>query len=419
MRPLPSRIVLAVALLMVVLVLPAKPALAFFSDVGTGHWAYDAIDYVAWDNTWMQDYGTGEFKPDELETRSFLARALVTVFAPDEPIDPTITFSDLPEDDEFYPYANVAVKLGWMAQGSGDSWNGELPIKGSKFDKAIVLAIGGLDLAIGGLESIHQGDGDVYDVEPRFAYVQLARWLDLRYDHDDEDADLQKDTKMPRDEVAYGLWMAATLPSYRITDASVFNDVALPSLNDSTKLGLTQFSLDQVGFPYIWAGEWNKKSPVGYCCGDQPQGGFDCSGFTWWVLKKNEGGYNAAQYRTYSGYTLPERTSSLMAEAAPNRIAYEDLKVGNLLFFASNGGNGWDDVDHVGIYLGWDWMIHSTGGGPQLQWVAEGWYFDNFVWGRQLVTKGLGPMPPGGLGANRVMGGTVGDPTAGEPAVAP
>lgn len=392
MRPLPSRIILATALITVAVVLPAQPAFAFFSDVPAGHWAHDAIDYVAWDNTWMQDYGPEEFRPDELETRSFLARTLVTVFAPDEPIDPAITFSDLSEDDEFYPYANVAVKLGWIT--SGDAWNGSNTIKGSVFDKALILAVGGLDAAIAGLENIHRKDGGVYDVETRFAYVQLARWLDLRYDHDDEDQDLQKNTKMPRDEVAYALWQAVLVSSYEIDDANAtFDDILLPGKLNATKQGLTQYGLDQVGYPYIYAGEWHKKSPAGYCCGTQPQGGMDCSGFVWWVLKKNEGGYDAAQFRDYTGYTISERSSSSMAEAAPVHIAFDDLKVGNLMFFAGNGGNGWDDVDHVGIYLGENWMIHSTGGGPQLEWVADGWYYDNFVWGRQLSLS-AGPRLP-------------------------
>jgi NlpC/P60 family len=105
-----------------------------------------------------------------------------------------------------------------------------------------------------------------------------------------------------------------------------------------------------------------------------------------------------------------------MAKAAPDKIAFDDLKVGNLMFFASNGGGDWDDVDHVGIYLGENWMIHSTDGGPQLQWAGEGWYYDNFVWGRQL-TKGS--LLPEGPGRGPVTIGFVGDPTAGEPAVAP
>jgi cell wall-associated NlpC family hydrolase len=79
-----------------------------------------------------------------------------------------------------------------------------------------------------------------------------------------------------------------------------------------------------------------------------------------------------------------------MAAATVTHLTYSALVPGNLMFFASNGGNHADDVDHVGIYLGNDWMIHSTGGGPQLEWVGSGWYYDNFVWGRKLKQTGNG-----------------------------
>jgi hypothetical protein len=26
----------------------------------------------------------------------------------------------------------------------------------------------------------------------------------------------------------------------------------------------------------VWGGEWNTKTPSGYCCGAQPIGGMDC-----------------------------------------------------------------------------------------------------------------------------------------------
>jgi cell wall-associated NlpC family hydrolase len=171
-----------------------------------------------------------------------------------------------------------------------------------------------------------------------------------------------------------------------------FTDITLPALDESTSGGqvrqrFTQFALQQVGYPYIWGGEWRAESPSGYCCGYQPQGGFDCSGFSWFVLKKYEDGYNAAQFRAYPGWSIHERTSSTMAEYAPVHIAFANLQIGNLMFFASNGGKTWQDVDHVGIYIGNNWLAHSTSGGPQLAWVGDGWYRDHFVWGRGLRSK--------------------------------
>ena len=63
-------------------------------------WAKRAIDYVGKANDWMRDFeatpeGTVPFKPDMLETRKYLARAVVKAFAPHAVVDPTITFTDL------------------------------------------------------------------------------------------------------------------------------------------------------------------------------------------------------------------------------------------------------------------------------------------------------------------------------------
>src|SRR5688572_12542646 len=53
-----------------------------WSDVGSGHWARNAIDYVAATHAWMRDYpvdarGRSEFKPDKLESRKRFFRAAV------------------------------------------------------------------------------------------------------------------------------------------------------------------------------------------------------------------------------------------------------------------------------------------------------------------------------------------------------
>ena len=223
--------------------------------------------------------------------------------------------------------------------------------------------------------------------------MQLARWLGLHYDHTDDSQDIQQSTYIERDEVAYSLWMAQTLPQWSIDGTSIFDSIALPTLTTGQQ-GFTSYELNQIGYPYIWAGEWNAASPPGYCCGSQPQGGFDCSGFVWWVLKKYEDGYNAAQFRTYGGWSLHERSSSAMAQMTATHLTYAQLGPGILMFFASDGGTSWTDVDHVGIYMGNGWMMHSTGGGPQLQYVGSGYYYDHFVYGRQLKASSAPGQPP-------------------------
>ena len=154
---------------------------------------------------------------------------------------------------------------------------------------------------------------------------------------------------MKRDEVAHSLWAALNLPSWQIDNAQKFDNVKLP-VASSIVQRITSYALNQVGYPYIWSGEWNAVSPPGYCCGYQPQGGFDCSGFVWWVLKKNEGGYNAAQFRTYRGWPLPQRSSYEIAEFTRTKLTWAQLKPGNVMTFSSNGSKRWQDVTHVGIY---------------------------------------------------------------------
>src|SRR5207245_2411140 len=75
-------------------------------------------------------------------------------------------------------------------------------------------------------------------------------------------------------------------------------------------------------------------------------------------------------------------------------LTHAQLGPGILMFFASDGGTSWTDVDHVGIYMGNGWMMHSTGGGPQLQYVGSGYYYDHFVYGRQLKASSAPGQPP-------------------------
>jgi NlpC/P60 family protein len=367
-----------------------------FSDVPSSNWAYTQITFVASTHDWMQDYGTSTFKPTTQEARKFLARALVRAYASSERVDPRIHFADLPDSDPFYPYANVAAKLGWMPKYTSGNWAPDGSIQTSGFDQALIMAMGNLKDAIAGLADIHQADGNRYKVGGRFPHMILAHFLGLHFNHSTESLDITATTLITRDEVAYSLWKSKNLYSWQISAAARFDTIELPALDpgnaiQAAKQEVTQYSLDQAGFPYIWGGEWKTASPSGYCCGYQPKGGMDCSGFVWWTMKKYEDGYNAAKYHpTYAGWVLHQRTSSQMAQYAPTHLRYGDLRIGDLMFIASNGGSSYADVDHVGLYIGNDWMIHSASShdGVAIDYVAEGWYYDNFVYGRRLIGTG-------------------------------
>ncbi|MDP9343800.1 MAG: NlpC/P60 family protein [Actinomycetota bacterium] len=362
-----------------------------WTDVPDGYWAKGAIDLVASTNTWMQDYGPTTFQPDGVETRRFLARALVEAFAPTATPKASLTFADLPPDDPFFPYANVAVKKHWMLR-TGDSFRPDAPVTTQSLHRALVKAIGFGDLAAG-IEAIHTSDGYVFQHKPGVGVLMMGMLLALRYNHSDPSLDVGPKTPLPRSEVAWSLyraWTIDTSESWLHDYYAGYGTITLPPLSDEMRQ-VVEFGLKYVGFPYVYAGEWYRQSPVGYCCGSQPVGGFDCSGFTWWLMKAPDGGWDNTEVRGYTGWPLPERSSSDMSKAvAPTeRIAYDDLQPGDLMFYSSGGSS----VDHVDTYLGGGWSFDSSNGyaGVQIMNVAAGWYHDHFMWGRRIVTEATAP----------------------------
>lgn len=92
--------------------------------------------------------------------------------------------------------------------------------------------------------------------------------------------------------------------------------------------------------------------------------GFDCSGFTSYVLKHN--GYDSTRTCTsqYAQYTNIERS---------------ELRIGDLVFFASP--KHWD-TDHVGIYMGDNLFIHaSSGKGKVVISSLDETYYNNYYYG--------------------------------------
>jgi cell wall-associated NlpC family hydrolase len=111
-----------------------------------------------------------------------------------------------------------------------------------------------------------------------------------------------------------------------------------------------------LGVPYRWGGS------------DRDEG-FDCSGLT------------MVCYRL-SGLDLPRVSRSQFAAGRP--VPVEELRPGDLVFFATHGGG---EVSHVGLYLGGGRFIHAprTGEKVQVQELAHPFYARTFVGGRSYL----------------------------------
>ncbi len=350
-------------------------------------WAKAAIDYVAGANRWMRDYranddGTYRFKPGRLETRKLFARAVVRAFAPDEPIDPSITFGDLDRSSRFYPFANVAVKLGWMHVDRHGDLGVRKPVSTVYVHKALVLALGLKDTAAS-IDAMHMTDGTPFRTPRHLGTTMLGMRLGLRYNNKDEAKDVLPRTKLPRAQVAYSLYRAATLDAWDVSYLRAqYADMTLPNMGPGRE-AILEWGLRYVGYPYVWGGEWGFKSAEPGALGGQPIPGFDCSGLTWWLLRADDGGaWEVAPPRPYAGWSLPQRTSYDMARLG--HLSYADLKPADIMFY---DGDGDGTVDHVDTYVGNGWALDSSSsvGGVTVMWVGDGWYRDHFVHGRHVV----------------------------------
>jgi NlpC/P60 family protein/S-layer family protein len=363
-----------------------------FSDVPDGYWATAAIDYVAGSNPWMRDWrasadGTYRFRPLKLESRRLFARAIVRAFAPAEPVDGSIAFPDLASTDRFFAAANVAVKLGWMQTGADGTFRPADPVTTREAHLALVSAVGLGDLATAA-EAIHLRNGTAFEVPQGWGAMLIGMRIGLRYNHGDESLDVAPDSPLPRSEVAWSLYRAATMPDWMPSYLAPYADIELPNLGPARQQ-IVQWGIDYVGYPYVWGGEWDAPTSDGYCCGAQPVGGFDCSGLTWWVLKAADATWDNTPPRPYIGWSLAQRTSADMAsKGAP--LSWDEVRAGDLMFY---DGDGDGRVDHVDTSIGNGWAIDSSSspGGVTIMWIGTGWYADHFTHGRRILRKATTP----------------------------
>lgn len=110
----------------------------------------------------------------------------------------------------------------------------------------------------------------------------------------------------------------------------------------------------QLGTPYVYGGAH--------------PGGFDCSGFVYYVYGR-------------LGYSLNRCADTQMQDGTV--VAREGLQIGDLVFFR-DPGSPWL-ASHVGIYAGDGKMIHAGSNGICYADLDSGYYASRFVCGRRII----------------------------------
>lgn len=220
----------------------------------------------------------------------------------------------------------------------------------------------------------------------RFGTEVVTRLLALRTNHPAKDDALERlpTDPAPRAEAAFSAAQIVRFKGWelpRVQEAAA--TFALPALDDWQRRILAT-AVKLVGYPYIWAGTSDRAQ---LALGKTVPGGYDCSGFVWRVYKLQAYAGAAALAATLKG-----RTTYAMSGEVPKakRIAATALEPADVIFFGAKGPKSKPtEVDHMGIYLGNGWFVHSSRYGVALE-TLTGWYQQRFAWSRRpLAEAGL------------------------------
>jgi len=359
-----------------------------YTDVPKSHWAHGAIEAVTQrgptGHKVLDDFGE-LFKPETPITRELLARSLVLASGHYGENVNAVAIKDVAKDDRYYDVIQVALDHRYMNLGADGAFRPQDPVPAYQAEAAVIRWLAerysSSDWSL--LASLkpsrwQPNEGWKTGAPAYLPYIVASRQLQLRYNHPSEadGHEVTPNQAIDRAEVAYMFSRAyAVSGEWTLYGLADYASIALPPLSERQR-EIARFALQYVGYPYIWAGEFpTKSSPYG----TQAAGGFDCSGFVFYVMK---------MHFDYP-ITVNERGAHDMAERAKPRITRSKLQCGDLIFFGPKGPKSdVGSIYHAGLYLGDGWFIHSTGStdGVTLSSLDSSSYWKNaFSWGRRVL----------------------------------
>ena len=154
---------------------------------------------------------------------------------------------------------------------------------------------------------------------------------------------------------------------YMRSDLMILDDGSSDSSDSSTSTGdgessssrrddIVNFALRYEGYAYVWGGE------------SLAEGGFDCSGFVYYV------------YHTNFGYSM-ERTASRQYANNGTWVSRSNIRKGDVIFFSDDGYG----VTHVGIYIGNGQFIHAANSRKGVIISDLSGYYGNIYWGAKNI----------------------------------
>jgi cell wall-associated NlpC family hydrolase len=352
----------------------ATPATA---GVARAFWARPQVQWAV-SQGWVSKAGPKNFGPATLVHRLGAARVLALAY---QRWNGTAVWSD--------PYRE-AVRLGWIPAGSGPSDT----ITQHGFDSGVVNMLR-MQATAARYGTLHPANGRRVRLPLGFGAEQIVRHLGVRVNAPagDDTWEWWPRDRLVRAELAIEAYQLGHLPSWAPDWAASQADVAdgLPAWTPLQRQVLG-YAIRYAGAPYVWGGTSDRPQVL---FGRAAAGGFDCSGFVWWVLKLHR--YRLANGRPWSA-AIAGRTTYQMARALPvkRRLGYAKLRPGDVLFWSDKPPHGaathWQHIYHTGIYLGNGWTIdsHGAGDGVTIDRMSpgSGWFHDFFAFGWRVLPRG-------------------------------
>ena len=185
-----------------------------------------------------------------------------------------------------------------------------------------------------------------------------CKWLQGRYATDINYASKLMSLIETYDLTRYDLKDNNYINTVNSSDAKlIVNEDGSSEYRDYTMLDyakLEAVATSKLGYNYVWGGESDE------------EGGYDCSGLVLY------------SYQQAFGITLP-RTSKEMSSLGVE-VSFDDLKMGDLLFFSNNE----EGVHHVAMYLGNGYYIQSPKPGDVVKITSIDEYRPSFA--KRIIT---------------------------------
>ena len=243
--------------------------------------------------------------------------------------------------------------------------------------------VDGVGLDAAAAEFAHGASAAGLSIPPRFGTEVAARLLGLRIDHPAREDGLERlpDDPATRAEAAYSAAQILHTSGWLVPIVQNLADTfSLPQYS-TWQRRILDTAVARIGMPYVWGGT-SDGPEIDF--GVAARGGYDCSGFVWRVYK-----LTAYPGEGDLASVLRGRTTYVMSGEVPHSelVDFEHLQPADVIFFGPKGPRSSPSVvDHMGIYLGNGWFIHSSDYGVALARL-DGWYRREFAWARRPLRE--------------------------------